>query len=198
MEPDAHEGFLNQTMDVLSLPGAYLSDSSVGHALSNDDLTEALVVALASKERAEKGYDSLWQGKKAHTLSRVNSAETLFQLADDLRKSWRDTWRAQEVWWRGYITRQGYPTRYITSYSKYGLLPRLLLKTYEYYYDLLNEAHALLHNEEGRLQWKGGRCEAVMEYHSRKLRSVRSLAPCYIDHIIQSYVFLRDTADKDF
>ena len=78
------------------------------------------------------------------------------------------------------------------------LLPKILLKTYEHYSDLLNVARALLHNEEGRLLWKGGWCKVVVKYHSQKLHTICSLAPCYIDHIIKSYVFLRDASEKDF
>ena len=90
---------------------------------------------------------------------------------------------------------KGYSQELIAEYLRYGLLPKLISKTLEWYYELLNRVRDKLYTKEGVLpKWKGSQAQAMHAYHSKKLRQIRELAVSYHHHILGTYVYLRDAA----
>jgi hypothetical protein len=85
---------------------------------------------------------------------------------------------------------------FVVEYLRYGLLPRIIENTYDNYLGLLSCACELLYNEETPVKWKGSRAEALIDFHGEQLRQERSYAADYGDHILGTYVYLRDAASK--
>ena len=113
----------------------------------------------------------------------------------NVAKAWKKAWKSCLSRWKVFLYERHYSKFVIDEYLKFGLLPRLIQRTYDYYYGLLTTARDLGHNAQGPVPWKGSRAESVIRYHADTLGLQRSLAPDYRAHLLEAYVHLRD-ADK--
>lgn len=195
LDPAERSEFVERSLDVTALPGMY-SVENYESVTSSEELAVSLLQQLDSSKRETLGHDGLWQTKRAHSLGYIKSTDDLQKVAKDVRKAWDNAWSAQKRRWSSYLFERRYSKLYIDEYLHYGLLPRIIFATYEYYTGLLVTARELLYSEGSTVKWKGSRAEALIQYHGEKLRQGRSYAANYRDHILWSYVYLRDAASK--
>ena len=161
----------------------------------NADWTSRPYQQLQSTKKEDKGHDGLWQSTKSNGLSKIKGAAYLAMTTANVAKAWKKAWKSCLSRWKVFLYERRYSKFVIDEYLKFGLLPRLIQRTYNYYYGLLTTARDLGHNAQGPVPWKGSRAESVIRFHADTLGLQRSLAPDYCAHLLEAYVHLRD-ADK--
>ena len=193
--------FLELTQDVTALPGAYAAEGGDYEGQAGaEEVTEALLTQLGTMTRSSRrgGTDGLWQSKRRHTLGGIKSKKELRRVALDVGKAWKEAWKAQVSRWTAYLLERGYQYGFVKKFCRDSLLARVVRETYANYVKLLTTARDLLQTEERELEWKGSRCEILIEYQGSKLRSVRLFAASYRNHVLGSYIHLRDAAHREF
>lgn len=195
LDPAECVQFIERSLDVTALPGMYNADNS-DRMSTGEELAVALLQQVDTTQKAKLGHDGLWQSKRAHSLGSIKSAEDLKKLSKNVRKAWKKAWKSTKRRWASFLYERRYPRVFVVEYLRYGLLPRIIENTYDNYLGLLSCACELLYNEETSVKWKGSRAEALINFHGEQLRQERSYAADYGDHILGTYVYLRDAASK--
>ena len=142
--------------------------------------------------------DGFWRHLKAHTMGKITSRDALNRIADDIGEVWDDCWRAQTSRWRQFMFSRGYLDEDIEAFCRYSLMAVVLTSTYHNFHKLLSKIRDLSNSATGAMTWKGGRAEAMATHHANKLQVKRRLAGSYTQHILKSYVYLRDAKKTGF
>jgi hypothetical protein len=88
LHAEVHSQFVEQSLDVTTLPGMYSADNYES-VLSGEEIAISLLQQFDSRKKETLGHDGLWQTKWAHSLGSIKSADDLKTIAKNVQKAWK-------------------------------------------------------------------------------------------------------------
>ena len=188
-DPDAKADFYDLAMDVTSLPGGYrLND--------DDDLTnnEALLAAIG---KGRNTHFRSWRRNAHNQLSKISSKDDLLKFVSDVEKTVIRTRTAQNQRMRKYLYACSHDTTFVELYVTSGPLPRLIEDTYRAFLALLEALRSAMF-EFPEDAWKGSYIYRMLQHHSKELGHIRATSSDYRMHLLETYVYLRNSRKEKF
>lgn len=197
-DPQTGRDYIEHALDVVALPGTY-HGTSLQQTTVTDDL-EGLAEVLAhvnDDTRGKRGYDPLWRNRKHNGLSKIKSFKGLMELAEMLLKVQDRAFRTQTNKFTQFLHRHYLSREEIQYELELGGVACLIRATYRHYADLVNTIRDVAYRQ-GAQHWTGYLAETMLKHHAQELLVIRMNAPTYRDHILETYIFLRDSHAKKF
>ena len=188
-DPDAKADFYDLAMDVTSLPGGYrLND--------DDDLTnnEALLAAIG---KGRNTHFRSWRRNSHNQLAKIASKEELLRFVSDVEKTVTRTRTAQNQRMRKYLYACSHDSTFVELYVTSGPLPRLIEDTYRSFLALLEALRSAMF-EFPEDAWKGSYIHRMLQHHSKELGHIRATSSDYRMHLLETYVYLRNSHKEKF
>jgi hypothetical protein len=181
-------------VDVAALPGMFSASSLASDEVQGVTEAATSMLATISGKRAQL-HDSQWKVRRKNSLGNVKTDTDLLALLESVEEAWVPANEQQASKLRSFLYARYYDMDQVTDYLEHGLLPTLILRTYEYFVSLLAKVRQLYYAHR---VWEGGPAQAMLDYHAKKLASVRAFSCDYRSLVLKTYVHLRDAADKKF
>ena len=186
-------------MDVTALPDDAKGEGDDGAASRSDieALTETFQLAINQGNTIIQGINTSFKSIRHHSLSRVKSFADLQAMQAEISQG-KDTFlknqkdRLIEVLLEHYESE-----RAVMRYCDNGQLPRLVAATFELFKELL-EAGAVQAYKFDHDPWEGCMAQTTLKYWGKKLRDVRTSSSNYRQHLVRTYVTLREAKKAKF
>ena len=155
-------------MDVASLPRNSVGPSDQDFGLEEESARETMeMTALAMTQAASSGKSKralLFSSPRNNVLIRVNSEETLIELAGKIRLAAEEDLKTQTKQLRSFMAGRGYSLQAIMRYVDSGGLPRLVLWTLDLYKQLIDAVITAtrVHSE---VRWMNSYAQTMISYH---------------------------------
>ena len=188
-DPDSKADFYDLAMDVASLPGGYrLND--------DDDLTnnEALLAAIG---KGRNNHFRSWRRNAHNQLGKIASKEDLLKFVTDVERTVIRTRTAQNQRMRKFLYACSHDSTFVELYVSSGPLPRLVEDTYRAFLALLEALRSAMF-EFHEDSWKGSYIQRMLHHHSRELGHIRATSSDYRMHLLETYVYLRNSQKEKF
>jgi len=186
-----------KVMDVSALPRVSTGQETSGDRSGSDMQQTMEITALALSQAASSermGRSFLFKAARNNALFNIKSHEDLLEFADKVIRCARDDLKTQTKQLRSYMHSRGYGAETIAEYTDSGGLPRLILRSVDHYKNLIEGIIQSMRNfSEGT--WKGSYAQAMLNFWAEKLAASRERAVDYRDHVLDTYIVLRDGAD---
>jgi hypothetical protein len=192
---EACQEVMESATDVASLPGKISSD---GNTNVLNQLAKSLVELMAYQSLQRRGlptHDSQWQSDSKNALAKISkSSAKLDEALEDLTSQRDSIIGNMSAKVRTILNVYNFPDTDITMYLEEGLLPRVIHRTFDWYYQLMVTASSMEATDR-RFDYRTG---SFLAYHAKKLQMIRNYALSRHQLIIQVYIYLRDTQSDGF
>lgn len=195
------ESIYNAGVDVPSLPGGWNPSKATSQqkeeirveAQRMADLTATLLATVHGKVgQVEIQHTSFGSGSR-HMLGKIKDKEGIFLFAKKLMSSREDAFRYQDDLLEHFLLARHYPEQDVEDYLQAGGLPHLIRTTFNNFYDLACHIRQLAFDHQ---KWTHSAAQAMLEFHSEKLLSIRKMAPSRKLLLLRTYIHLQDSAAK--
>ena len=195
--------FVNQVysamMDVTALPEDTKGEGDDGAASRSDILvlTETFEMALNQGQSIVQGVNTSFKNVRNHSLNRVKSFEDLQELQAEISQN-KNTYlknqknRLLEVLLEYYDDEAA-----VLRYCDFGQLPRLVSATFDLFKELL-EAAAIQCYKFDCEPWDGCMAHTTLHHWGKKLKQARTGSVTYRQHLIRTYIVLREAKFAKF
>lgn len=140
--------------------------------------------------------DTLWRTGWRHGLHVVKSRDDLYEYVKNVEEAEHQAFRCQADGLEHFLLRGMRDPDEVDEYIRHGPLTRLTLESYRYYCQFLNTVRQLAYEHPDL--WEKGPAQSMLEFHSRKLLTVRSNAISKRHLVLETYAYLRDAHAKSF
>jgi hypothetical protein len=187
--PEVGDELMEAAVDVCSLPGKLATSEiaqwdQMGATLS--DLSSQL-----QRRRNAHPRDTQWRTNNKNALGRIRTLEDLLRGAkDEVGTQRRKVYSNMRSRMLDTLYHAGWEIHEALLYYQIGLLPNVVGLTMEHYYDrTVGTTHPETWDTMGSVH---------ANHHAKKLRIIRYNASSRAQMILQNYIYLRDTREKDF
>jgi hypothetical protein len=177
--------------DVLSLPGK--GGGIIGVADNMMQVVDdALLFAKVGRAVTAMQRDSQWRSANRNQLAYITTKESIGEKLQELRDIYEDTSTNFKGRCRAILDHWQWDQESIDNWIVSGYLPRFIERTLDFYMRLLQKAEAMAVGQP----WE--RVAHFLEFHAKKLATIRNNAPSRVLLLASNYAYLRDASADRF
>jgi hypothetical protein len=193
--PEVSREIMDTAVDVVSLPGKF---SATGDsAFEWDGLANVLgdLADIQTRKLGSQPRDTQWNSLSRNALDKIKTIEDIQAAVDEIGSEREKVCQNMNGAIREVLYNAGWTQEDAELYCEAGLLPRIIARTFDFYYALLLNLLAMANrNMDG---WEHIGQEHLL-HHARQLRIIRRYASKRSQLILHVYVYLRDSHSKGF
>jgi hypothetical protein len=155
----------------------------------------ATLIATVIGKRAQI-HNSLWKSQKRHLLGQVRSIEGLFKSVKSVAKLEESAFEQQENALQVFMLPRHYDEAVIGKYVQNSFLPCLTAATFRCYSNLLSTVRQSAFDHAAFCD--KGPAKAMLDFHSRRLLTIRQNSLTQKALIFQTYTYVPDANSNAF
>ena len=186
-------------MDVTALPEDTrgTGDDPLDQQDSMQLLAETLESVVNQGQSLVSGINTSYKNARKHSLSRIKSKDDLWRFQTKLSRGKDKFYRNQKSRFREVLLEFYFNETAVSRYCDFGQLPRLSFASFELFKDLIDHAVGQSHRFVCE-PWEGCMAQSILSHWGDKLREIRVGSRTYRQHLIKTYVTLRDAKFAKF
>ena len=189
----ARDRFFETGMDVAALPGGYRGTAAFEEAEQRAETAEAMLATT----RGGTGYHMSYKGTRQNGLKQIRTKADLFEFVGRVEKAVIRGKTTEESRMSSYLYDCGISYAERVEYLRIGFYPRILAATYGYYHGLINFLRSKAYDMDG-VVWKESYAFTILAHHMEELAEIRRSSADCRDHVLSTYIYLRDADKKGF
>ena len=189
------EDYYDCAADVMALPGGY------HYGEREDDVEDDTIMAAMSaiaRGQNRVGIHSRYQARLMNGLGKLRTRDDL----PDFIERVVEMYESAETTMMNQLSRKmhgaGHDEASIEDYLQNGLLPRLVRDTYRYYSAFLTALAGYVHKAGHTQAWEDTIPKLLLTHHTDKLGQIRRASFTYRDHVLQTYIYMRNQNRSKF
>jgi hypothetical protein len=191
--PDVRDELMEAAVDVCSLP----SKLSIAEIAQWDQMGATLSDLSSQLQRRRNAHprDTQWRTNSKNALGHMRTLEELLQEAKEVGSQRRQVYANMRSRMLDTLFHAGWELHEALLYYQMGLLPSIVRLTMEHYYELFLHLRTLGTTRPENWDTLG---KIHTTHHAEMLRIIRCNASSRAQLIMQNYMYLRDSRERDF
>ena len=181
--------------DVMALPGGYRG--TTGHEDDEDgDVAKALMTIAAG--RRDTALHMRYRARSQNGLLQLKGQEDLVEFVENVHDGWKCAHATMHSQFTKKLHQAGYSRDAIESYLQQGVLPRVIMDTYNGYTYFLTTLAGYASKVTSGEVWKDSVAGNLLRLHSRELSLIRSTSASYRELLLRNYTHIRNHRKTSF